>query len=209
MKVGPDLTMVASGAALLVGLALPPVAGALESSMTGHMLVQLPLLALAGGLVARGLALPKGWSAAGYNADGVAGLLLATFALACWMLPRSLDAALTDLAAETAKFISLPLLVGALVAVSWPLAGPLVRGLVWAHLIAMLSTLGWVYQAAPVRLCIGYRLDQQESLGAALLATAALVALVLAIRALKGPMPQRHLHAFGEPDITTVKLSKY
>lgn len=176
---------------MLAALALPPVVAALESSMTGHMLVQLPLLAIAGGLVGRGFAWPQGWSAAGFNAGGVAGVLLATFAMAYWMLPRTLDLALTETAAETAKFASLPLLVGLPIAASWPLAGPLVRGLVWAHLVAMLSTLGWVYQAAPVRLCVGYRLDQQQTLSTALLVVAALMALVVAIRAVNGPVARR------------------
>ena len=188
MSARTDRRAVFSGWALLATLALPPVGAALESSMTGHMLVQLPMLALAGGLIARGSAGAKGCPALGFNAGGVAGLLLAAFALACWMLPRSLDAALTHAAVEAAKFIFVPLLVGASLAVSWPIAGPLARGLAWAHLIAMLATLGWVYQAAPVRLCVGYRLDQQETLGWALLGGAVLLAAALAARAFTGPM---------------------
>lgn len=205
----PDHAITVSGVALLGVLSLPPVASMLESSMTGHMLVQLPLLALAGGLLARGFFGPTWWRAAGFNAGGVAGLLVATFTLACWMLPRSLDAALTDSVVEATKFISLPLLVGALVAVSWPLAGSLVRGLVWAHLIAMLATLGWVYHAAPARLCVGYRLDQQETLGAALLVVAGVVASLLAIRALAGPVARARPYADAEPNVTTVNASKF
>ena len=204
-----DTSTAAGGVLLLAVLALPPVAAALESSMTGHMVVQLPLLALGGGLIARGVAGAQGRPVAGYNAGGVAGLLLATFALACWMLPRSLDAALTDVAAETAKFVLLPLLVGAPLALSWPLAGPLVRGLVWAHLIAMLATLGWIYQAAPVRLCVGYRLDQQETLGWAMLIAAALVAVALAVRAFKGPAARQGAIAAEKRWPSTIVSSSY
>lgn len=180
-------TLIASAGVLCGLLAAPPVTGALESSMVGHMLVQLPLLALAGGLVARGLAGPCGWSVSGFNAGGIAGLITATLAAAVWMLPRSLDDALTSAAIEAAKFVTVPLLVGAPIALSWPRAGVLVRDLVWAHVIAMQLTLGWLYLVAPVRLCLGYRLDQQSLLGAALLGTAVAVAVFLVVRAFVGP----------------------
>jgi hypothetical protein len=180
-------TLIVTAGVLYGLLAVPPVTGALESSMVGHMLVQLPLLALAGGLAARGLAGSEGTDAGGFNAGGITGLVLATLVAAVWMLPRSLDGALTSATIEAAKFVTVPLLVGTPIALSWPRAGSLVRGLVWAHVIAMQLTLGWLYLAAPVRLCLGYRLDQQSLLGAVLLGTGAAVAFFLAIRAFMGP----------------------
>ena len=42
------------GLLLYAVLVMPPVAAWLEGSMVGHMHIQIPLLALAGGLVARG-----------------------------------------------------------------------------------------------------------------------------------------------------------
>lgn len=180
-------TLIASAGVLYGLLAAPPVTIALESSMVGHMLVQLPLLALAGGLAARGIAGPSGVLAGGFNAGGIAGLVAATLTAAVWMLPRSLDGALTSAVIEAAKFVTVPLFVGAPIGLSWPRAGVLVRGLAWAHLVAMQLTLGWLYLAAPVRLCLGYRLDQQSLLGAALLGTGAAVALFLAVRAFLGP----------------------
>jgi hypothetical protein len=194
-------TLIASAGVLYGLLAAPPVTIALESSMVGHMLVQLPLLAFAGGLVARGLARPGGAGAGGFNAGGVAGLVAATLAASVWMLPRSLDGALTSTAIETAKFVTVPLLVGAPIALSWPRAGVLVRGLVWAHVVAMQLTLGWLYLVAPGRLCLGYRLDQQSLLGAALLGTAVAVALFLAVRAFVGP-------STTEPEVGESKVSR-
>jgi len=191
-------TLIASAGVLYGLLVAPPVTIALESSMVGHILVQLPMISLAGDLVARGLAGPSGWSAGGFNAGGIAGLVVAVFAAAVWMLPRSLDDALTSAAVEAAKFVTVPTLVGALIALSWPRAGGLVRGLGWAHVIAMQLTLGWLYLVAPVRLCLGYRLDQQSLLGAALLGTAVAVALFLVVRAFVGPSTKEPRVGEGE-----------
>lgn len=175
-----------AGILLLTILALPPVRHALEASMLGHMLVQLPLLALGGGIAIHGLVGSAGWRAAGFNAGGIAGILAATFAMACWMLPRSLDAALTIPLVEAVKFVAVPTLIGGAFAVSWPLAHVIVRGVVWAHAVAMLLVLGWLYTVSPTRLCVGYRLDQQTTLGWAFLAAAATLAVVLAVWAFVG-----------------------
>lgn len=175
------------GAGLYVALALPPVSAALEASMAGHMLVQLPLLALAGGLMAKGLVAPRAATLAGFNRGGIAAILLAAFAWAWWMVPRQLDAALAEPAFELAKFASVPLLVGAPLALGWPQAGPLTRGFFWAHAIAMLLALGWLYLQSPERLCVGYRLDQQALLGGAMLGIAAAIAAALTVRAFVGP----------------------
>lgn len=183
---GPHRNVYA-GVLLLAVLALPSTRHALEASMLGHMLVQLPLLALAGGIAIHGLAGSAGWRAAGFNTGGIAGILTATFAMACWMLPRSLDAALTMPLVEAIKFASMPILIGGAFAVSWPLAHVIVRGLVWAHAVAMLLVLGWLYTASPARLCVGYRLDQQAALGWAFLGAAMALAALLATRAFVGP----------------------
>jgi hypothetical protein len=152
---------------LYVVLVAPPVAAWLEGSMLGHMLIQIPLLALAGGLVARGASGGHGAVLAGFNAGGVPGLLVAVFAAAAWMLPRMLDAALRSALVEAAKFTTVPLLVGAPLALSWPLLPPVARGFVWANLISHAAVLGWLYSAAPSRLCTRYLFDQQATVGAA------------------------------------------
>jgi hypothetical protein len=149
-------------------LAMPPVAAWLEGSMAGHMLVQIPLLALGGGLVARAAAGGRGAAFTGFNADGIPGLLVAAFAAAVWMLPRMLDAALRTPLVEAAKFITVPLLVGAPVALSWPLLPLVARGFVWANLTSHAAVLGWLYTVAPDRLCTRYLYDQQAAVGAAL-----------------------------------------
>ena len=160
------------GLLLYAVLVMPPVAAWLEGSMVGHMLVQIPLLALAGSLVAHGASGGRGAVFAGFNTGGVPGLLVALFAAAAWMLPRMLDAALRSALMEAAKFITVPLLVGAPLALSWPLLPPVARGFVWANLISHAAVLGWLYSVAPNRLCTRYLLDQQATLGTTLLIVA-------------------------------------
>jgi len=156
------------GILLYMVLVMPPVAAWLEGSMAGHMLIQIPLLALAGGLAARGAAGRRRAVLAGFNAGGVPGLLVAMFAAALWMLPRMLDAALQSSLVEAAKFTAVPLLVGVPLALSWPLMPPVARGFVWANLISHAAVLGWLYTVAPYRLCTRYLYDQQALVGAAL-----------------------------------------
>lgn len=156
---------VAASVLLVAALALPPLRNGLEGSMSAHMLVQMPLLALAG-FVAAG-ALPANWRAALHrHAGGSLPLALAAMlASSYWMLPRALDAALVDAWAETAKFLSLPLLVGAPLALAWERLGTIGRGFVWTNFFSMLAVLGWLYIAAPVRVCNNYLVDEQASAG--------------------------------------------
>lgn len=109
---------------------------------------------------------------------------MVVLALAFWMLPRSLDMALANPAMEFAKFVSLPLLVGLPLALSWSRLPSIGRGFIAANLVSMLVVLGWLYLVSPMRLCNYYLLDQQRVLGWALLLLAAAVLVVWAGRAL-------------------------
>jgi hypothetical protein len=188
----------AGSAALLLGagalwgvLALPPLRAGLESEMALQMTVQLPLLAVVGGLIARGLrGCEPRWLR---DADryGLPGTIFAIFSLAVWMLPRSLDGALADPLVEAAKFVSLPLFLGLPLASSWQRLPGLGRGFLAANFLSMLGTLGGLYLAAPVRLCAYYRLDQQQASGRALIALAVGIGLFALFAALFGrPRPE-------------------
>ena len=160
----------ARGAALLfLVLLAPPLRHALEASMTAQMLVQIPLLAAAGWLAA--MALPARLSAAigTCNEHGIGGLVLATLASAFWMLPRALDAAVTDPSISLAKYLSVPLLIGLPLALSWPRMGFVIKGVLLLEGIATLLRLGWLYLVSPERLCNLYLLDDQQRLGRLLL----------------------------------------
>ena len=140
--------------------------------MASQMAVQLPLLVLVGSLLALALRpFEPRWLR---EADrfGAAGLVLALFVLAVWMLPRSLDGALAEPHVEAAKFLSLPLLAGLPLASSWPRLPGIAKGVVVANFLSMLGTVGGLYLAAPGRLCAYYRIDQQVATGMALLALA-------------------------------------
>lgn len=146
-------------------LALAPLREALESSMSAHMLVQMPLLAAAGFAAARALAARRRIALRRFVGGPWPLALLAMLASSYWMLPRALDATLTSPWAEAAKFVSLPLLVGAPLALAWERLGALGRGFVWNNFFSMLAVLGWLYVAAPVRVCNSYLVDEQASAG--------------------------------------------
>lgn len=135
--------------------------GVLESDPVTHVLVQLPLLAVAGALVADCFSIDGG----AWNRGGITSLLFALFAIAFWMLPRSIDAALTSPEVALAKFISIPLLVGAPLAMGWKRAHPLLRGFLKAQAISMLGILAFLYTHAPIRICNAYLRSDQERLG--------------------------------------------
>jgi hypothetical protein len=146
-------------------LATPAARDWLEASMSRHMLVQMPLLVIIGIIACR--LLPLQWQKA--TVLGVGGawpcVIVAMFASSYWMLPRALDAALTDPLAEVAKFLSLPLLVGFPLALAWRRLTLIGRGFVWTNFFSMLAVLGWLYIAAPVRVCNSYLVNDQENAG--------------------------------------------
>lgn len=152
-------------ATLYLLLATPAARAWLEASMVGHMLLQIPLLILIG--ISAGHLFPEGWKNKLLAAAGgaVSCVLIALFASSFWMLPRTLDAALTSPLIETAKFVSLPALVGLPLALAWERLSAIGRGFVWTNLISMVAVLGWLYIAAPTRICNNYLVDQQESAG--------------------------------------------
>lgn len=182
----PSMRLCLGGAILWAVLAVPPVRHALESTMTLQMLAQIPLLALAGWWIARGA--PDGFKRrlAGWNHGGISGLLLASLTGLVWMLPLAMDAALDDPRVTLAKFLSVPLLIGAPIALSWPRAGFVVRGVVLVELIATAIRLGWLYLISPVRLCSNYLLDDQQQLGKILLVIGFGILLALAWKLMWG-----------------------
>lgn len=137
---------------------------AVEADPVMHVLMQLPCLALVGWLV--GSSMREQISKVFAPADhGVAGLLVAIFTIAYWMLPRSIDAALESPAVELAKFFSIPLLIGMPLAICWERAHPIVRGFVKANALSMLGVLAFLYTHAPIRICNNYLVTDQERLG--------------------------------------------
>lgn len=150
----------------------------LEADPVTHMLVQLPALAWAGWLIAGAASVSTGTEVfSKANVGGWAGLLVALYAILFWMLPRSIDGALVSPVMEIAKFLSVPILIGAPLRWSWHRAHPLLRGALKCNAMSMCGVLAWLYTSAPIRVCNNYLIDDQKRLGIAFL----LVSLGLAV----------------------------
>lgn len=167
--------LAAIAAALLCLLAWPGVRHSLEASMTHHMLLQYPLLALAGYLFAA--ALPGRWAARLnlWNAHGISGLFAVALMLAILMVPRVLDLALVDARIEVLKYLAL-LACGAAIYLSWQAAGLLVQGFFLGNVLPMMAVVGNLYETSPVRICNAYLFDDQARLGQMLVWISAAIA---------------------------------
>ncbi len=143
-------------------LLAPGTRESLESIMVLHMFLQLPLLILVGVLLHgnRDWRFLKKW-----NENGVAGMLLAVGVLIFWMLPRSLDDALTEIEIEVWKFVSLPLL-GFLWRNSWRKIGGIFKSFLYINLVSMFGLLAWLYLGTPVQICNNYLINEQQIVGA-------------------------------------------
>ena len=177
-----------SGAVLWLALVVPPVPQILQSTMTLQMLVQIPLLAAAGWFASYAVPRHVEEALARWNGEGIAGLLLATFASAVWMLPRMMDASVDDFHFALAKFASVPLLIGAPLALSWPRMGFVVRGVFLLESIATAFRMGWLYLASPERLCSNYLWNDQQQLGRYLIALGVVMCLVVMWKLIWGRM---------------------
>ena len=152
--------VIASGLWLLI--AFTPSGALLEASLTGHVIIEIPLLVLVG--VILGNQLKPRLSGVLHIID-IPCILLTCFTLAFWMIPRWLDASLNDPVIANMKYLSLPLLAGIPLALSWRNLHFIARGLVKIEFLAMLFRLGWVYLISPDRLCNNYLLSEQQQLG--------------------------------------------
>ena len=153
------------GLALLIGLSIPPVAQLMESVMIIHMHMQMPMLLIAGFLMARffQMKFPRFFDK--YNQNGVPGILLFTIIMGYWMLPRTMDEALTTTSVEIFKFISLPFLAGIPLRDSWKKLSEPGRNCVIILFTVSFLGMGWLYIQSNVQLCNNYLVLDQIILG--------------------------------------------
>jgi hypothetical protein len=148
----------ATGAGAIAALMLPVSRGQLEASLVGHVLVQMPLLVLAGWLFGSALAPRLDRVMEQWNRLGIAGFTFAIFTMLFWMAPRSVDGAIAHTGYEVFKFVNLPC-AGVALALSFPRTLPVLAGALKAHFVSMLAVLAWLYTAAileAIRKCWGW-----------------------------------------------------
>lgn len=158
-----------AGLIMLLILAIPAVRNMMEGDMALHMLLQFPLILLAGWLLAQGFSSQTKAGLQRWNHAGIAGLLLVAMVLMLWMIPRALDMVLSDGTMELWKFLTL-ITAGMALELSWQAAGLIVRGFFLGNVLPMMMVVGWLYIEAPVRICNAYLVDDQSRTGSGLLA---------------------------------------
>lgn len=169
------------GLLLFAFLAAPPVAYMMESVMVVHMHMQMPMLVIAGVMMARIFMLKFPDFFAKWNDNGIAGILLFFIVWTYWMMPRTMDEALTEPMMEVFKFISLPFLAGIPLRDSWPRLSQIGRQVFLVALTIQFIAIGWLYIASPDQLCNNYLLIEQITLGWAFLLLAIALIIFMAV----------------------------
>jgi len=142
----------------------------LENSMLRNLFLSYPLIIYLGWLVGMTLAPKRSHRIIQtINMGGITGLIVASFALAFWMIPRWMDAAVSDTVIQIVKHTCLFFLVGLPLGYSWSSTNFIIRGFIKIELLGMLLRLGWVYVISPVRLCNNYSLNEQYIAGQAMI----------------------------------------
>lgn len=160
------------GFLIFVFLAIPPVANFMESVMVIHMHMQMPMLVIAGLLMAPIVLqrFPNFFEK--YNRDGIPGILLFIIIIGYWLLPRTMDEALLLKSVEVFKFISLPFLAGIPLRDSWKKLSDTRKNSVIIFFTVVFLGMGLLYILSPDQLCNNYLIIDQLTLGWAFLLTA-------------------------------------
>ena len=174
-------------------LALPKIQVLLQKNMLSHMLLQIPLLIFIG--ISIGLSIKAKYHIKTTYNYALPGLLIASFSMLFWMLPRSLDASLSDSSYAIAKFFTLPVLIGIPLALCWHAVTSVTKGVFITQIISMLMVLAWLYIESPVRLCNYYLINEQQQLGYALLFLTLFISLYYSSKLFYQPRPSSQENA--------------
>lgn len=156
------------GLAALVFLCLPDVRGWLESRMSLHMAVELPLLFIAGWLIASAATLP-GTRFEKFDDGGLFAATWASCVLAFWMVPAALDLAVLEPDRALMKYGTWAL-AGCMVGMAQPRITPVLAAFFLGNAGWMTATAGLLYLDAEQQLCVNYLVDDQQATGYALMA---------------------------------------
>ncbi|WHY86881.1 hypothetical protein QNH39_03115 [Neobacillus novalis] len=167
------------GLLLLIFLALPPVAHLLESIMIVHMHMQMPMLVIAGFLMARLFQLRFPAFFEKWNGNGIPGIILFLIIVVFWTIPRAMDEALTFPSMEVFKFFSLSILAGIPLRDSWKKLSTIGKNAIIVIFTIKYFGMGLLYIKAPVQLCNNYLIIDQLTLGWGFLTTAICLVIYL------------------------------
>src|SRR5690625_3791527 len=153
------------GLVLYIFLMLPPVANLAESIMSIHMHIQMPLLGIVGLLMTPLLQekFPNFFKK--WNSNGVPGITLFMIIVIYWLIPRTMDEALTVSVVEVFKFISWPFLVGVPLRDSWKKLSTGWKNAVYIIISVAYLLMAWLYIFSPDQLCNNYLIVEQRTLG--------------------------------------------
>ena len=167
-------------AALAASLSLPPLRVLIEQSMVWHMLVQMPLLVVAGACAAAAWPQTLGGRWARINRFGLTGFMLAQCITVYWMIPALVDRAVVLPAADAAKLATL-WLAGVTLRQGFVQAPVAVQLFFLGYGLPMLAWLGFHLAGTDVRLCNAYSLQSQWVTGQGLVALAVVLGLAWGI----------------------------
>jgi hypothetical protein len=167
---------------LLLLLVLELTRDWLQAHMARHMLLQMPALAFTGWLIHRASGDQLQTLLSRWNYEGLTGFILIQCVAGFWMMPRTLDLALTSSDMALAKYTSW-IVAGALLRQSMHQSHVMVQLFFLGNVTMMTAAISDIYLNASVRLCNAYGLTEQTATAKGLLLLLAVVVMIWAINA--------------------------
>ena len=182
----PAVLPAAAAALAALALSLPPGRSLIEQSMLWHMVVQMPLLVLAGWW-AVGAAPARGWASplGAWNRYGMTSLVASQAIAAYWMLPLAIDRAVVLPSADLQKLATL-WVCGALLKHGLMRAPELIQLFFVGGTALMMGWLGTFFATTEQRLCNAYSLEGQAQAGGAFAALGLALGGAWLVGALRG-----------------------
>jgi hypothetical protein len=170
---------------LAIGLSVPPFRFLIEQSMFVQMVIQMPLLFVAGAFLNTLAIAKKITNTLGYwNVFGLTGFMLAQNILVYWMLPISIDRAVVMPLVDVAKVMTM-ILAGFLVGDALKKSPAALQLFFIGYFVAMMIWLGMYFIYTDSRLCNVYSLNSQYWTGYGLCAISVMVTAYWSYRVLK------------------------
>ena len=161
---------------LAIGLSVPPFRFLIEQSMFVQMVIQMPLLFVAGAFLNSLAIAKKITNTWGYwNVFGLTGFMLAQNILVYWMLPISIDRAVVMPLVDVAKVMTM-ILAGFFVGDALKKSPAALQLFFIGYFVAMMIWLGMYFIYTDSRLCNAYSLNSQYWTGYGLCAISVMVA---------------------------------